>query len=269
MLKLINIGGLTLPAYNLMATVAALTACVLAIPALRKRGLSYRQAAGMLAMMCAAFLIGARLWNVAVSPANYGSSLNWYSLKMQGFSLYGGLAGAFLILLACCIKWRKELWFTLDAMTVPGGVAFCIARVGCFLNGCCTGRATSSVFGVVFPSRLAAQQEAARLLPFLNTGYAVLPTQLFELAGAAAGLPFAVLLAKRLRLRQGAFFLVYAAWFSLVRLAVLPLRVLPYPDYIEKICYPLLYAGLAAVCTAVLLQRERAAGIAGIKKEKL
>ena len=60
---------------------------------LLRAGFSRRGAAVLLLCACAAFLIGARLWNVAVNPGDFGPQRPWYVLRMTGFSLYGGLAG--------------------------------------------------------------------------------------------------------------------------------------------------------------------------------
>ena len=72
----------------------------------------------------------------------------------------------------------------------------------------------------------------------------------------ALGLPLMFWLVKRLRLRQGAFFLLYAAWFSAVRLAMLPLRALTYPDIIKTIIYPLLYVTIILLGIITTLRRE-------------
>ncbi|NLT41016.1 MAG: prolipoprotein diacylglyceryl transferase [Clostridiales bacterium] len=256
MYPLLDINGWEIPAYNLCASLAAIAGFALALPALRRAGLRRARAMVMLLLMAAAFLIGARLWNVAANPSNFHGALRWYSLRWAGLSFYGGVLGATMTLVASLRLWKQPVWAGLDAMTLPGAVAFCIARVGCFLNGCCAGRATSGPLGVVFPSKAGYQQALSEWLPFLSASRAVHPTQLYELAGAALGLPLMFWLVKRLRLRQGAFFLLYAAWFSAVRLAMLPLRALTYPDIIKTIIYPLLYVTIILLGIITTLRRE-------------
>jgi phosphatidylglycerol:prolipoprotein diacylglycerol transferase len=102
-----------------------------------------------------------------------------------------------MALIIAARQWGLSPWAGLDAMTVPGGVAFCLARVGCFLNGCCAGRATSGPLGVVFPSKAGYQQALSEWLPFLSASRAVHPTQLYELTGAALGLPLVFWLVKQ------------------------------------------------------------------------
>ena len=254
---ILHVFGLDIAAYPLFALLGALAAFITALPALRCVGLHPVQVAWLLAAMCAGYLIGARLWNAAVSPESFRGALQWYTPRLTGLSMYGGVLGAGLVLTAALRLYKRPVWPALDGMTVPGCAAFCIARVGCFLNGCCTGRATDCALGVVFPSKAAAQEAISSLLPFLPAERAVHPTQLYEPAGASLGLPLAVLLCKGLRLRQGALFLLYSAWFSAVRLAVLPLRVLPYSKAVKTVVYPFIYLLVTAVGIGLTAARGR------------
>ena len=252
---LITLFGAELSAYALFGGLAAAAAFLLALPFLRRMGLSRWQAAVLPILMAVGFLIGARLWNVAVNPTVYPQVQTWYALRFAGLSLYGGLLGAGLVLAVVPKLWKQSVWRAFDAMVVPGGAALCIARVGCFLAGCCGGRKTDSIFGLVFPSKEAARQTLQAILPFFPESYAVHPTQLYELAGAALGLVLLPLLLRaafrKRRPADGTFFLLFAAWFSAVRLAVLPLRALTYADVIKTVIYPLIY--LAAILLGILL----------------
>ncbi len=195
-----------------------------------------RDIAVFMLAFCAAFLIGARLWNVAIDPDAYGADRPWYTMKMNGFSLYGGLAGALLVTLAAALLSRARLLKMLDAMTVPGAISFCIARVGCFLNGCCSGKKTDLPWGVIFPP----EGETASSL--IHTGgTAVHPTQLYELILALFGIPLCLLVIRKVRAGTGGRFVLYAVWFCILRLIVLPFRALPYPLLVRNVFYPALY----------------------------
>ncbi len=254
-----HVFGRELSAYLLFTILAAAATFALAIPALRQAGLSRARAAWLLAAMCAAFLVGARIWNVAINPGNFAGALKWYSLQLAGLSLYGGVLGAGLALAAALHRWETPIFPALDAMTVPGGVAFCIVRIGCYLNGCCAGRATRCIFGVVFPVREASRQMLKEAVPFLSPVQTVHPTQVYELVGAAVGLPLIIWLCRHFRMRDGALFLLYGAWFSAVRLAVLPLRALTYSSVVKTVIYPLIYLlfCLCGIVLALLRGRQR------------
>lgn len=247
--------GIDFHAYTLFACAAAALALVIAVPKLLHRGFAPGQALALPLVMCISFLVMARLWNLVVNPMGYTGSVRWYTVKLVGLSFYGGLLGAGMALAALAAIWKKPILSALDAMTVPGGAAFCAARIGCFLNGCCGGKRTDSIFGMVFPTGAEGQQQLHSLLPFIPASYAVHPTQLYELFGAALGLLVLPWLQKAVfrkgKPKDGTFFLLYAAWLSAVRLAVLPMRALVYTDAVKKTAYPMLYAGVIFVSAAL------------------
>lgn len=247
MCPILSFGALEVHAYALFTWTGALAACLLALPALRRAGLSLCRSLALLAAMAVGFLVCARLWNAAVSPDNF-VSMRWYALRLAGLSLYGGLAGAAAALLVFTKRAGIRPLPLLDAMTAPGAVAFCIARIGCFLNGCCGGIATNGPFGVRFP-REQLSGSLPGILSFIGSR-PVHPTQLYELVGAAAALTAATAAGKRLGGAAGTRFLCFAGAFSLMRLLVLPLRVLTYPPPVKNVLYPALYLGVMLVSAA-------------------
>ena len=235
MLPEITLLSLKLRSYSLCAAVAALVCAATVWAPLRRCGYTRRAALLSLLAMAAAFLIGARLWNVAICPEAYGPQRPWYSLRMVGLSLYGGIAGAAAALLVSARLAGAKPLAVLDAFVLPFALAFCIARVGCFLNGCCGGIKTSLPWGVVFPSDAGLMPRALFSFP----APAVHPTQLYELALALAGLPICRRWARNKH--PGGLFFCYAAWFCVLRLLILPLRSLPYAGWVTHGLYPALY----------------------------
>ncbi len=241
MLPEITLFGLTVGTYSLMALIAAVFFIILSFRPLRRCGLSVAGIIALMSGVCAAFLIGARLWNVAVNPGSYGAERPWYTLEMTGFGLYGGVIGTFLAVLAAALVSRASFLKMLDAVTIPGAVSFCIARIGCFLNGCCSGKETDLPWGVVFP-------HGAKGASLIQTGgVAVHPTQLYELLLALAGIPLCLAIVKKTRAGAGGRFLLYGVWFSIMRLAVLPFRALPYSLLVRNIVYPAIYYVLIVI----------------------
>lgn len=243
--------GLTLKSYTLFAAVAALVCAVTVLGPLRRCGYSRRGAVVTLLAMALCFLIGARLWNVAVNPAAFGTKRPWYVLRMVGLSLYGGLLGAFAALTVSVRLTGAKLSQVLDAFVLPAALAFAVARVGCFLNGCCGGIRTELPWGVAFPG-------AAASLPGTLFSFGppkVHPTQLYELGLALAGVPLCRWLVQKLHVGAGGLFCAFLAWGSALRLAVLPLRALPYSPGVKWIAYPALY--LCGILAGVLLLRRR------------
>lgn len=257
MAPILTIFGHEAHSYVLMTLLAALAGAALVWPALGRAGWSRRERMVTLLSMALAFLVGARLWNVAATPSSYGPDRPWYILRLTGLSLYGGILGAFLALLGAVRLTKRDLWMALDAFTVPSAAAFCIARVGCFLNGCCRGIETHLPWGVTFYSILGEVDLGP--LGVVNFNPPAHPTQLYELFGAAIGIPLTLWAVKRFHLPAGGRFLCYGVWFSAMRLAVLPLRALRYPVWVKWGVYPVLYLALI-VTGAVLLARRSPRG---------
>lgn len=91
-----------------------------------------------------------------------------------GLNLQGGLIGGFVAGLLY-LRWKKmPLAASLDAVVPAVGFGIFLARIGCYLNGCCFGIPTDGPFGVHFPDDSAAHA-------IFGTA-AVHPTQLYSSA---------------------------------------------------------------------------------------
>lgn len=248
---------LEIKSYTLFTMLGALAGVLSALPLLRREGLRAPRAIGLLAVMAAAFLVGARLLNYAVNPGAYGASLHICSLRLAGFSVYGGILGALGALLLWARRAGTDPWPLLDALVLPAGLAFAFARVGCYLNGCCAGIPTDSFWGVPFPVRGGGAEVLSGIMWLPGKDAAMIwryPTQLFEMSLALLGLVPVLWLYFGKKLPRGAAFLLYGVWFSAMRLLVLPLRSLPYPEIVVSLIYPLFY--LALIATGLLLLRR-------------
>lgn len=253
----------TVKSYALFSISGALIGIATALPLLKREGLSIRRALLLSLALAAVFLIGARLFNYAINAAAYGGSLHIYTIRLAGLSVYGGILSALCALLLYARLARAPAWRLLDALVLPAGLAFALARVGCYLNGCCGGVATNSHWGVAFPMPAGELELLSGLFSLIGHGNPQIyffPTQLFELSLALLGLIPILWLYLRQRLPHGAAFLFYGIWFSVMRLAMLPLRSLPYATAIVHIFYPIFYvllitAGLVALW--LLYQKNR------------
>jgi phosphatidylglycerol:prolipoprotein diacylglycerol transferase len=243
----------TVASYLFFAMAGAAAGVVLAVPLLIKAGLGAFKALELLLFMAVFFLVGARLLNYLVDPQMYGDGLRLTSLRLAGLSLYGGILGAFCVFAVWSRLTRRSPWPLLDALILPSAVAFVLARIGCYLNGCCIGKATDSVFGVAFPAKENGKEILSSILSVIGvTEITAYPTQLFEAGLALLGLIPALWLYSGKKSRPGTAFLVYGIWFSAMRWAVLQLRVLPYPEIVIRVIYPSLY-GLLIVSGVLLL----------------
>ncbi len=93
-------------------------------------------------------------------------------LGSEGFVVYGGIIAGVAAAICYC-RYKKLVFLEYFDLLVPSvAVAQGFGRIGCFLAGCCYGRETDSVIGVVFPPESMAL-----------SGVPLLPVQLFSAAG--------------------------------------------------------------------------------------
>ncbi len=204
----------------------------------------------------AAVPLGARLLHVATfAPLFREDPAAALDSGASGLALYGGLTAAVIVAAVAARLLRVDLWRLADA-AAPGialGIAF--AKVGCYCAGCCHGVATQGPLGVVFP--LGSPAHGAQLLAgtagILGPVPPVLPTQLFEV-GAALVIG-AVAFALGSRAPSGVAFLVTAAGFSAVRLALHPLRWIEDGFGAPGWLYPGIYVAVIVVCAVLAVWR--------------
>lgn len=134
-----------------------------------------REVNTMVLVMFFSVLAGFRLFHVFFELPGYylENPLEIFQVWKGGFVAYGGLFGAiFSGWLFIRIKKLPPL-ITADILAAPIAMTFVVARVACFLNGCCYGRPTDFALGVCFPPGSVAPPDIH-----------IHPTQLY-LSGAA------------------------------------------------------------------------------------
>jgi phosphatidylglycerol:prolipoprotein diacylglycerol transferase len=115
----------------------------------------------------------------ALPPPSVGWARYYLDPLFGPKTLYGAIVFLPITLVAVVFPWR-DLGYVeaLDAWTPPMFVVLGIARVGCFLQGCCYG-VRSDLFGISFPpaSPLYYQQLNGKLIAEGEATLPVIPTQ--------------------------------------------------------------------------------------------
>ena len=182
------------------------------------------------------FIIGARLLNFIVNHEAYVMNrLSLFEFKAIGFSFYGGVIFSIIYLISISKVFSLNLWLMTDAIILPFGVSFFIMRVGCFLNGCCFGKATTCFFGVNLP-----KEAIPSIFKVFSNTLKIHPTQLYEGFGAIIGVIIFSLYKKRIK-TEGLLTLYYGIYLTTLRLIVLYFRDLEYPLWVPNFFYPGLY----------------------------
>lgn len=241
---LLRIGSLAVYSYGVTLALAFLACWALGRWYLPRRGIDASAATDLLLAAAIGGIVGARALYVLTNWDTYAANPVWiFMLQRGGMVFYGGLAGGALAVLGYVLWRRLSVSAIADgaALAVPLGSA--IGRIGCFLNGCCAGRSTSSWLGVTFPGGAGP----------------VLPTQLIDSAANLTIVAFLLFLELRRRPRPGALWWGFLALYGVTRFAVESIRTNP-PLALglsqgQWISIPVVLAGIAGL--AALSVRAR------------
>lgn len=173
---LVRIYGIPIYSYGFFLALAFFICLVLIMRRALSAGIAPHHILDLGIYLIISGIIGARLFYVLTDPDYYIlRPLEIFFLNKGGLVYYGGFVTA-LITGIIFIKRRKLPVLKIADLVVaflPLGQA--IGRVGCFLNGCCYGKTTSSVFGIRFPPYSFAAGE-------FGTGHHVYPVQIYSSA---------------------------------------------------------------------------------------
>ncbi|MCX6632560.1 MAG: prolipoprotein diacylglyceryl transferase [Candidatus Solibacter sp.] len=173
---LLEFGTAQLSSFILMMAAGACVFLWVSVRSAERAGLSPRDLAWSLVAVYLGGLAGARALFVMQNRRQWLDA--WQGLwnpMPGGFVSFGGLFGGCLALLLCARWFRFSVRRAADSMATGGCLFAAIARIGCYLGGCCHGRPTTMPWGVVFP---VGSDAALRW----GAGVPVHPAQLYESA---------------------------------------------------------------------------------------
>ncbi|MGI6452170.1 MAG: prolipoprotein diacylglyceryl transferase [Syntrophomonadaceae bacterium] len=152
---LFKIGPISIQSWGFMLAVAILIAIVGLSRLFKKEGYDSDMVLDMVLLTVVAGLLGGRLAYVLVYQWDWflNDPLMFFSLTNGGWSgliWYGGLAGGFIAFSIYIYRKNLSFWKVADMFAPFLALGYALVRVGCFLAGCCYGRITSSLVGVVF-----------------------------------------------------------------------------------------------------------------------
>ena len=210
---LFRIGSLSVHAYGFMLALAFIAAIFVSRWHLKDRFVDSYVVYDIVLAAAIGGIIGARIFYVIGNWSEF-SSHPFEILKfwnVAGLVFYGGLlGGALAVFLVIRLK-RLPFWTIADMAGLSLALGLAIARVGCFLNGCCYGRESALPWAVSFP------QETRQTMGILGTQ--VHPTQIYELLLDLALFAF-LLIYRRKEEREGTIFLWFLLGYSGIRFFV-------------------------------------------------
>jgi phosphatidylglycerol:prolipoprotein diacylglycerol transferase len=215
------IGSLTIRWYGIMIAVSiAISITVIYIEA-QHQGLNTDDVLDMVIVAVIGGILGARIGWIMTSP-----NVVWYlahplrilAIWEGGLSYFGGILGGVAAANFLIRRRRMGFWRMVDLVAPLLALSFGIGKIGCWLNGCCNGTATTSWLGVIFTNPVSESD-------ILNQK--VWPAQLFN--SASGFLVFAVLfwIVRKRKRYDGQVFIWYLYLYGATSFVVEFFRYIP------------------------------------------
>lgn len=150
-------GKLNIYSYGLMVALGIITAMFLIERESVRSGLAKEKIVDLIFWIIIWGLVGARLFYIVLYPDVYvRAPLDIFKLYEGGLIFFGSLVFG---IIAAWVNFRNKklpVFKTLDILMLYLPLAHAFGRMGCFLNGCCSGKPTSLPWGIVFPGQIDA-----------------------------------------------------------------------------------------------------------------
>jgi phosphatidylglycerol:prolipoprotein diacylglycerol transferase len=245
-----------IPSYRLFLILAAVVTVLLSYTIASRRGLSPRRVWVCIAAAAVAAVFGARVLYILTNYGRVEAATGLLDISLSGFSIYGALLGASAVGLLVCRFLSFNPWQLGDSIAPALGLGLALAKVGCFLNGCCFGSPAKLLLGVSFPLGTEAYQyqvlRSARYLFMQNIQ--LHPVQFYEAMAGLAGAIITWAIIHRSG-RDGVAFLSFIFVYTSLRWISLNFRAVDVLSPSVVWFYPVLYAGILFISGVLLLKK--------------
>ena len=215
-----KLGNLSVKWYGIIMAVAIILAVSMAIFEGRKRQIESDDFMDLLLWAVPLGYVGARIYYVIFEWNYYSQHLDEIiAIWNGGIAIYGGLLAGLAVLLVFCYKRMLPPFLMLDIITPGVMAAQILGRWGNFINQEAHGGPTTLAFlqSLHLPDFIINQMKIG--------GIYYQPTFLYESFFNLIGLLIILLLRHKKHLfKQGEIFMLYLAWYSVVRFFVEGMR---------------------------------------------
>lgn len=149
--NLITIGPITLHTYGLFVAIGFFVGLVVTVRLGKSEGFGSQQIMDMGFIIILSAIIGSRVMYVLMNASYYTRApLDILKIWEGGLVFSGGVLGVVLTMLWYVKRHSLPLGKIADLWAPAIAVGQGIGRIGCFMAGCCYGKPTDSICGVVF-----------------------------------------------------------------------------------------------------------------------
>jgi len=209
-----HFSGFAIHTYGFMLMIAFIVGILLTVREARRKGRPTEEVLDLSILVLLFAIIFARIFYVLLNLSDYlPHPEQMLYLWTGGLSFHGGLAGGLLAGLLYARRRKVSFWELTDLFTPAIPLAYAIARIGCFLNGCCYGIPTDLPWACRFYS-----QDISGALTAPSH-----PVQLYD-AAANVILFFIIGRLKGRDHARGVLFFQYVVGYSIIRILAEILR---------------------------------------------
>ena len=210
---LFQIFGIKVYSYGLMIAIGIIVAGLMFLRKGKEKGYDEDKLTNLMILAVVSGIVGGKLLFILVNIKEIMKDKSLLYNLGEGFVVYGAII---LGTLSVYIYTRKKKWDFLSVMDciMPGlAIAQGFGRIGCFLAGCCYGKATDLFMGVTFP--------VDSLAP---SGIALHPTQLYSSVFDFILGAFLIIYSRNKNAKNGKLTSAYVIFYSIGRFIVEFLR---------------------------------------------
>lgn len=221
---LFSLGPIEIHAYGFMVAIAFLVGIYISIRYARKVGIGAEVILDLAIWVIIAAIVGSRLLYVVGRWNDFkGNLLDIVMVQKGGLAFLGGFLLALLVVYIFSLRKKIPILRLFDVLAPGLSIGYAIARVGCFLNGCCFGVPTRWPWGLIFPP------DALAYLTFPHVH--IHPTQLYSLFSMLIVFGLIVYLWKN-RKYDGQIFFIWLILYAVYRFTVEFFRFCPPELYV-------------------------------------
>jgi phosphatidylglycerol:prolipoprotein diacylglycerol transferase len=189
MLPFINLGPISIATFGLMVAAGLLASAYILQADFRRREIR-ADAFLIIGIAGLSGIVGARLYHVLESPADFFADPWPQIFSRYGFAWFGGFLGGFIALILLARHYKIPILGFLDACSPAGAAGYAIGRIGCFLSGDGDyGIPTKLPWGMSFPNGVVPTTERVHPTPIYEFLIWMLIAWLLWRWAARTGLP--------------------------------------------------------------------------------